>query len=285
MFTQKPWLKKPMIKKPIAHIISPISNNIDKILPYQHFIIIRFSLAFSQGNLQNMNYTLDESRLEKRFKLFENICLPSLINQIKKDNVYVIINITNNLPEKWKNRLKELINNHSFIQIQEFDHTINETLRTCLHNKFLEKYTNSDTKLIATSRFDDDDALTPNFTDIVSKFMTTRYINHILSLSSGYYYNPITKKCSTVNVKLLAIGLTLIQAVNQYEKFPYGIYSREHTIWNKITKCIYLNNVKYLRTVHDTNNSIKNGVATRVPSNNQINNLSILRKTFPGIIL
>ena len=58
-----------------------------EILPYQHFIIIRFSLAFKQGNLQQRSYTLNEDRLEKRFKLFENICLPSLISQTKKDNV------------------------------------------------------------------------------------------------------------------------------------------------------------------------------------------------------
>ena len=284
MFKKNYLFKKPKI--PIKqYIISPVSNNIYKILPYQHFIIIRFSLAFSSENMQNMNYILDENRLEKRFKLFENICLPSLINQIKKDNVYIIINITNNLPEKWKNRLKELINDHSFIQIQEFDNTINENFRTCLHNKFLEKYINPDTKIIATSRIDDDDALTPNFTDIISKFMSLTYINNILSLSSGYFYNTINKKCSIVNVKLLAIGLTLIQAVNQYERFPYGIYSCEHTRWDKFTKCIYLNNVKYLRTVHDTNNSTKNGLSTRVPSNNQINNLSILSKIFPGIIL
>ena len=169
---KKPFLKKPIPKKTNKILIKktpPQNNNI--IQPYQHFIIIRFSLAFAKGNLQKMEYTLNNDRLEKRFKLFENICLPSLTNQIKKDNVTVIINITDNMPEKWKNKLYELIDDHEFIQIQEFDHKINENLRTCLHNKYLEKYIKPETKIIATSRLDDDDAFTKNFTDIISNYM------------------------------------------------------------------------------------------------------------------
>jgi len=283
---KKPFVKKPIPKKTnkiIIKKIPPQNNNI--IQPYQHFIIIRFSLAFAKGNLQKMVYTLNDDRLEKRFKLFENICLPSLTNQIKKDNVTVIINITDNMPEKWKNKLYELIDDHEFIQIQEFDHKINENLRTCLHNKYLEKYIKPETKIIATSRLDDDDAFTKNFTDIISNYMKLNYINHVITLNKGYYFNPINKKCSIVNRSLLAIGLTLIQYVNKYQKFPYGIYSHQHSHWNNLTKCISINNVKYIRTVHDTNNSIKNGIQTKVPSNNIVQNLNILRQEFPGLII
>lgn len=282
-------LKRPTVKRSfpkrvqVKHFL-PINKNIGKILPYQHFIIIRFSLAFSKGNMQNMNYTLNDDRLEKRFKLFENICLPSLINQTKKDNITVLINITDNMPEKWKNKLNELITNYKFIQIQEFDHTMNEKQITCLHNKFLEKYMKPETKIVATSRLDDDDALSPNYTTILSKYMSSKYINNVISVSSGYYFNPINKQCSMYNKSLLAIGLTLIQYVNKYEKFPYGIYSKQHTEWNKFANCINLTNVKYLRSVHDTNNSIKNGINTRVPKNNMINNLSVVKKIFPGVV-
>ncbi len=293
---KKPVSKKPISKKPISKKLIPkITNKLmikqlpnsidDSIQPYQHFIIIRFSLAFAKGNLQKMDYTLNDDRLEKRFKLFENICLPSLINQIKKDNVTVLINITDNMPEKWKNRLHELINDHDFIQIQEFDHRINENLRTCLHNKYLEKYIKPQTKIVATSRLDDDDAFTPNFTNVISKYMKPSYVNHIITLTKGYYFNPINKRCSVVNRSLLAIGLTLIQYVGKYQKFPYGIYSHQHSHWNNLAKCVHVNNVKYIRTVHDTNNSIKNGIQTRVPLNNIVTNLNILHQEFPGVSL
>lgn len=271
-----PLKKDPTLKKNI------IQNSSVK-LPYQHFIIIRFSLAFKQGNLQKMSYTLNDNRLEKRFKLFENICLPSLISQNKKENVSVLINITDNMPEKWKNKLHELIDEHKFIKIQEFDHTINVNLRTCLHNKYLKKYIKPETKIIATSRLDDDDALTPNFTDVISKHCNSNYINNIISFPNGYFLNPINKKYSPMNRKLLAIGLTLIQYVNQYQRFPYGIYSQQHSHWGGLTRCIHLDMVSYIRTVHDTNNSTKNGITTRVPGNSRSINLDMLRKQFPGI--
>ncbi len=248
---------------------------------YQHFIIIRFSLAFKGKNMKPISKTLDEKRLNQKFILFERICLPSLIRQKRKNNVLVIIKITNNLPQKWKDRLKKLIQKYKFIIIQEFDANIG-TYSNSLHNKFLNIYIKKSTKFIITTRLDDDDALAPNFTRIISKYINNRNINKIISFPRGYYLDTRSKHYFLNFYKLIALGLTLIQKKNNYKKFPHGAYSGKHTNWNKHTICIYLHQIMYIRTRHNVNDSHLSH-STKLSLKRGNKNIRMLMKKFPGI--
>ena len=68
--------------------------------------------TFLSKNMKPISQTLDSNRLTKKFKLFENICLPSLIRQKVKKNVLVIIKITDNLPIIRKNKLRSLVSKY-----------------------------------------------------------------------------------------------------------------------------------------------------------------------------
>ena len=247
----------------------------------EHFIIIRFSLAFRGKNMRPASKTLNEKRLKQRFILFERICLPSLIKQRYKNNVKIIIKITNNLPRKWKNRLITLTKKYPFIIIQKFNPRQGNYSKSLLLNN-IEKYINPNTKIIATTRMDDDDALSPNFTNLISRYMNEKYINKIISFPRGYVLDTKNKRYFLNRRKRIALGLTLIQDRNNYKKFPCGVYSTNHTKWHKKTKCIYPKQIIYIRTVHGTNDS---GLlaSTRVRLRRGNRNIRLLRRKFPGI--
>lgn len=250
-------------------------------LQYQHFIIVRFSLAFIKKGMKPVSHVLNEKRLSQKFMLFEKLCLPSLIRQKRKRNLTIIIKITNNLPAKWKNKLKSMTKKYKFIIIQEFNADTG-TYSDSLNNKYLEKYIKKSTKLIATTRLDDDDVLSPHFSRIISRYINNKNINTIISFPRGYFLDTKNKKYFLHSYKLIALGLTLIQQKNKYKKYPFGVFTGQHTNWNKRARCIYLNNIMYIRTRHGVNNS---GMPRkiRIRLKNGKRNVRVLKKRFPGI--
>lgn len=252
-------------------------NNLVNTYLYQLFIVIRFSLAFTTKGMKPSSKTLNSKRLKQRFSVFERICLPSLIRQRLKENCMVIIKITDNLPSVWKERLYSITKNYpDFIKIHVFD-SKTETYGGSLHNKYILEYIKPETQYIATSRLDDDDALAPEFTTIVSKYIRPEYKNKIISFPRGYSLDMKTKKFGAYKRRLLALGLTLVQENNDFEKFQSGAYSGNHTKWGRKTKCIFLPNIMYIRTLHGVNDS---GMNTEGRRNLTNKNLSILRKKF-----
>lgn len=252
-------------------------------MAYQQFIMIRFSLAFEGNNMKPINITLDEKRLKEKFSLFEKICLPSLLKQQYKKNILVIVKITNNLPQHWKNKLHQLVDAYpSYIKIQEFNYQ-QGSYGDSLNNKHLAKYIQPKTKLVVTTRIDDDDALSPNFTKLVRRYIKRKNVNKIVSFTRGYVLDTHTKRFYPSNKKLLALGLSLIQLKGRYKKFPSGVFSGCHTKWEKKAKCIYdRKNVMYIRTRSGANDS-KLDRRTRLRLKKGSRNLRVLRRRFPKI--
>jgi len=246
---------------------------------YQHFILIRFSLAFVHNNMNGIDVVLDENRLKTRFDLFERFCLPSLIHQKKKTNVLVLIKITNNLPIHWKERLYSLIKNYNHIKIQEFD-AFNSSYKYALSNESLKPYINQNTKLLLTTRLDDDDALHRIFTHHVRRFAKNKYNNKIISYPNGFQYHTNNKLFHKRNYPRIALGLTLVQKINN-KKFINGVYSKEHTKWHKYTKCIYPKKIMWVRTMHEQNRS-KIGKSKKYKYGSK--NLKLIKKKFPHLI-
>ena len=56
--------------------------------------------------------------------------------------------------------------------------------------EFLKKYCPPDTDYIVSTRLDDDDALSPNFTKLVAKFVKEKKLDdYIISFPFGFYLN------------------------------------------------------------------------------------------------
>jgi hypothetical protein len=221
---------------------------------------------------------LTEKRLREKFSLFEKLCLPSLIHQNFKNNLTIIIRITNNLPLKWKNRLYALTNRYKFIVIQEFD-AIKGSYSDSLRMIHLESFIKNDTQLVATTRLDDDDALATNFVSTVRRYISPTYVNKIISFPRGYELDSRNKRYIISNRKLIALGLTLIQKKDDYDRFPSGAYSGNHTKWRRKTKCYFVNNIMYIRSRNNANDS---GIGkTKLFGGN--NNIKTLKRQFKGI--
>ncbi len=229
-------------------------------MPYQHFVIIRFSIKMKRSTgfynpIKKWNY----ERLNYRFFLFENICLPSLISQKNKKNYKIILMISNDLPDKFKLRLRNITKQYDFIHIVPVDE-IQWQL-----GDFLKSYCPEDTEYIVTTRMDDDDALNCNFTELVASYVgKDNYNDYFISFPYGFYLNMDRKK-RRINYfpnknRLIACGLTRIRkydlsgtaycgAHKQLEKRGFkviygstkGMYSVTNHKYNDSTRIHFIN--------------------------------------------
>lgn len=126
----------------------------------------------------------DSSRLNERLNLFFNISLPSL-DIIKKDYEYLhIIQISDQLPNYYKEKIQKYAENYSFLKIQEFDiygnasknlfDIINENIELCFEKKFVGFF-----------NLDDDDLLALDFFDKTQKYINEDFFNYGISFGSG----------------------------------------------------------------------------------------------------
>jgi len=172
----------------------------------------------------------DTKRLDKRFCLFENICLPSLINQVDKTNLHIIIIISKDLPIEYQSKLIKLVREYEYIHVMYYDGT--------LSNTYIKRYIDNNTEIIATIRLDDDDGISPDFVKLLSKYCKTKYINNVVSFSEGIILQIKKNKLTyrTHSSSLIASGLCLIQDINSNNNiYTDTRHRRLHKIYNVIT--------------------------------------------------
>ena len=204
-------------------------------MSYQHFVIIRFSIKVIDTHWKKPLENWNHARLNNIFFLFENICLPSLINQHSKINFHVIILISHDLPKEYKNKLNNLIKEYEFIKIELVkDKSFHES------TVFLKKYLLKNTKIIATTRLDDDDALNPFFSMYIAEHIKQqKYDDYFVTFKNGYYLNlnRKTKKLTYLNCKwkFVACGLTRISVIKNINTM-ITVFCGNH---NKIAKRKY----------------------------------------------
>ena len=118
--------------------------------------ITRFSLVMTSmltstrtsSQSEYLKYLFGDERMNIKFKLFESITLPSIVNQFDLKNVYWIICISDKLPERHLSRLNNLIKSYNFIKTVTFkdNENINDKI---ISTKLFQAYKN---KIKATIR-------------------------------------------------------------------------------------------------------------------------------------
>lgn len=165
------------------------------------YIITRFSILDKEKKKFSCseNILFDENRLNYKFKCFELMTLPSIVNQTNQNYIWYIYT-SEYLPNKYKNKLLTLIEKYKKIQcifIKSFDD----------FNKFnIEKEIE-----YCTIRLDDDDSLCLNFLEQLQKYKEHK--NKIINFPKGITYtikdnNIIYGK--NFNQKNIAVGLCAI---------------------------------------------------------------------------
>jgi len=166
----------------------------DRIQKSDIVIFIRFSHvheshhAFRKGKgkelTERIEMILNEDRLKSRFDYFENVCLPALDAQTDT-NFNVVLRCSDLLPQKWKDRLFELVINRkniytAFLSVSERPVPFEKAL---LREKLLSE--ESDT--IITARLDDDDALAVDYIEKLRRYLHPQFKNHGITFASGFY--------------------------------------------------------------------------------------------------
>src|SRR5690606_2845281 len=115
---------------------------------------------------------------------FEHVCLPSLDAQTDK-NFIVVLRCSDLLPQKWKDRLFELVMNRkyvytAFLSVSEIPGHFEKSL---LRAKLLS----DDSDTIITARLDDNDALASDYLEKLRGFLHPKFKNQGISFGKGFY--------------------------------------------------------------------------------------------------
>lgn len=229
-------------------------------------LLIRFSslsptnlLSHFESTKQLAEYLYDENRMNYRFWLFENICLPSLLHQTCKD-FHLAIVTSPELPEWCQTRLNKILEplDHSIAFEPPFER--GSTMRTVS-----ERFDFANGQKI-TVRLDDDDALAIDWIERISriangcKTLLNESDQYAIFPSDGYILNLNSMDRPIVHVHAKSpygLGLALVTNENSNQT----AYSYSHFKVPQRCPTISIPKVpSFVRTFHNTNISyLQNG--------------------------
>lgn len=191
-------------------------------MDFSHFIITQFNLRnFPLSNNNDYQSWLEWTR--KRVVLFEEFCLPSVINQSCK-NFKWLLYFDSDTPKEFSEFIMKL-NTYEFICVcycsgmEDFNNNyISE----------VKKRTGS-SKWIVTTRIDNDDCLHNKAVEIIQNSISERS-GFLISLASGYLLNTKDRTLSHYFYPMSPF-ISLVEANNDEVK---GIFQRGHTKWDSL---------------------------------------------------
>lgn len=213
----------------LSHLIKRIAKPAASKARQRIFIPVRFSVLTEE---KAWEIAKEESfgdykanlfapkRLETKFRLFEDIVIPNLlaVQQQSPIQVQVQVLIAAELPEHYKARLKVLETAYDFLTIHEVarDEPIAGKISEIIEAEL--KAANTSTTF-ATVRLDDDDLLSHQYGEKLSKYIAQPFCGHIVSFSKGFeaYIDLTNKKLEPV-VRISAPKIALGMAhINHYD--------------------------------------------------------------------
>jgi hypothetical protein len=201
-------------------------------------------------------FLFDEARLERRFRLFEGVCLPTLKAQTDQDFTCVLL-VAKDFPKLWRKRLDAAIAGLPFVQVVEkppMNHY--QGIREAFDAVPREGFTHR-----TTFRLDDDDAINLGFIALLRKLAIK--LNKVspkddpigIAFNKGIYlsYSAEGTKYQKAQERMpLSIGTALLAPVafagNIYA-YNHRAISQFHSTWMDLSEMVYL------RTLHRDNKS------------------------------
>lgn len=165
-----------------------------KIVVFTRFSEIRSNAAgvYKAGAGTHEDYIariLDPARLKLRMTLFKNILLPSFVSQLPKLDVSTfrwVITTSQELPRGIRNELEQAIAPYPWAEIR-----VNANIIEITKN-FLDEDKGGPAQNFASVRIDDDDAVSKEFFNKLSRYDSENFVNHVVSFPSGYsgWFDP-----------------------------------------------------------------------------------------------
>ena len=185
----------------------------------KHYIVTRFNVKINGYQKdKNGKSTKDVNYLSQRFCLFERYCFPSIENQTNK-NFKWLVYFDVDTPDTFKSRNNELIlrmHNYEPIYVPDY-------------NSFLVHYQsvcNETTETVIFTRFDNDDALVPEYINNIQNYVIQHNIeNGVVDFPLGLIYDAQAKIMIKSEIKSYHF-LSVVDTDRTQSKKLYSIHSK-----------------------------------------------------------
>jgi hypothetical protein len=204
-------------------------------------------LILTRLAMESKKFEITNEWLDKRIKLYKDICYPSILNQTNQNFKWLIWNTKDELSENYINELKELDTENIFHFFEERGKDYVELTKEWIYEKL-----NLDTDVLITSRIDTDDAFSNDYVDTVYKCIDLTKRPFVLNFSSGFEYNTKTKRY-TIRTKRDTNMFTTV--ISNYDRLYHTVLDEPHTKLSRKFKQVYQWNEKpmWLQLMHDSN--------------------------------
>lgn len=241
----------------IIHVIGIYKQNNRLIMKkeenFEHFLLTNFNLRKPDYIMKdkNGNNTLTSGWMKKRIYLFEHFSLPSVLNQINKNFIW-LISIDKTTDYIFIRYLHSILDPINIIKIhigifdgqKHYLNTISDLLLKLSENK----------DYIITTRFDNDDLIHKNFINEIQKkfnyqdFMAINYLK--IYMIDPYNYSKIYMDYRFSN--------HFISLIEKRKNKILTVFLKEDRLWNEKGKIIQITNNCYCCEIIHDNNLVNN---------------------------
>lgn len=223
------------------------------------FALIRFSFIPSDnlGFALTKDRPLEEkkrvlfapARLDRRFALFEAVCLPSLLAQ-PADRFGAIILTSDALPGPYRERLDALLAPHPhLVAAYEPPAPSREAFVRCLDRL------PDPGGLRFTCRLDDDDALASNYTELALPYVAPRWVGHCISFARGLQGSRVGGRPRFWESFAPLIGAGVGHVAESRARTTIYDCGHHMKLWERQPTLVDGREPAYLVTLHDHNDS------------------------------
>lgn len=241
------------------------------------FVVIRYSVL-SQSKSWVMSRDNDfeqykqnlfaEARLNSKFNFFSKLVLPALDKQKNFDldsNLTVLVLISEQLPPAEQKRLASLKNNRPWLQFVPV--AVDQSIPAMTSLQIKKICANAKQSLAyASVRLDDDDVLSDNYCQLLLKYISPDFTNHIITFPKGFEClhddaaNGVTESIQ-IDYPKVAVGLAHINVFDLASKsfsarceniFQAGDHTKVDQSFPMIEERSYFAYVKMAHFAQDT---------------------------------
>ncbi len=212
---------------------------------FQHFLITRFNLRNPKWDVTKNNESLlNEDWMINRMWLFENFCMPSVVNQTNKNFTWLLYFDTTT-SDNFKEIISKITQRHSNISVFFIDGMPSfkgEIQQYILNNT--KNYSH-----IITSRIDNDDCIHKDFiNEIQLKFNSQDY--HAIDVIQGY---SLQIEPSYILGKKEHIFNPFISLIEKNDD-PKTVWENDHNMWKKETRITQITDKRlWMSIIHQKN--------------------------------